>query len=416
MNQKGTKLLSFSVTLLLLLQMKFFYLIPVEQFYNINGNQQQILMIIVVLVTLLLMGFQPIVGLKPNHFSIGIFIFLIYYLGMLIYSAEKNGQGLVNAFAASNFYLMILGYYIFGYYLKVKGVRKLDNIIIVVSFINVLVCWLQFILAQHGVLIMKMSTDTMRFGSVRISDMSETITCFGILLAFTRYFFTKGLNRNKILYLIMIILGVLGNLLVSKVRGTLIALLLGIITIVFFRYKNKPLHSIVALILMAICIPAFFKTSLGQTYKNSFSSAETDTVSIRQREYTYYNSQTESSYSNLIFGVGFIRDNGDGMSEYLRGPAHVYSRTDIGILGIVNAIGIIGALWYLIMLIKSGIYIFGSVNVTRNLASIAFASFFIFQIAYLPTMATLNPFSITSFVILLSAANYLMGESRYVKY
>lgn len=414
MRQGRINILSFFVVLLLLLQVKFFYLIPFSPFYIINDNQQQILMVLIVIITILCTNFRPINNLKNNNFKFEIILFLIYYAILLIYSSIRNGQGFVSAFIASNFYLMILGYFVFAYYIQTEGLRKFDDKVLVIATLNILAGWLQFFLVSHGVSIMKASSNTVRFGTIRVLNMSETLTCFGILIAFSRFLFTKSPNRYK--YLLITILGFIGNVLVSKVRGTIIALFLGMVVLLFIKYRNKPLHNLIVLVFIAITVVAFFKTPIGQNYSSSLSNSDTDTISIRQREFKYYDEQTTSSINNFILGTGFIRDNGDVMSMYLKGPAHVYSRTDIGLLGIANAIGILGVIWYLCTLLKCGINLCKILRISSNIdeaASLIF-SLFIFQVAYLPTMATFNPFSITTFVILMSTTNFLIGKRYHV--
>lgn len=406
-------LLSFFITLLLLLQMKFFYLFPFNAFYSFNSNQQQILMVITIFFAIVVMRLKPITDLKPSSFNIPIAIFIFYYFIELIISSIKNGQGIVNAFIASNFYLMVLGYFVFGYYIQSEGLEKLNNKIIIVSFLNIIICWLQYFFAKHGILITKMSLDNMRFGSVRLSDMAETVTSFGILIAFGRFENIKNSKRLK--YLLMVIIGVLGNLIVAKGRVAIIALIMGLVVIEVMNQKRDPLKIMLVLVLVLVSLGVFFKTSVGQTYGNSFQqNAEANTAGIRQREYAYYNTQTNSSVSNLLFGIGFIRDNGDSMSVYLKGPTYMYSRTDIGFMGIVNALGIIGAIWYLLLLLLCGVYLYGRIRSMPKIdeSSIVTIAFWLFQIIYLPTMATLNPFSITSFVLLLSITNYLYSKKN----
>ena len=415
MKQGRINILSFFVVLLLFLQVKFFYLVHFYQFYSINDNQQQILMVSIVFVAILCTNLRPINDLKNNNFKLGIVLFLIYYVILLIYSSIKNRQGLVNAFIASNFYLMILCYFIFAYYLQIEGLKKFNDKVLIIATINILVGWLQFFLVSHGVSIMKVSTDTVRFGTVRVLNMSETLTCFGILIASSRFLFLKSSKRYK--YLLITLLGFTGNLLVSKVRGTIIALLFGMVVLLIVKYHDKPLQNIISLLLTIACIFCFFKTPVGQNYVSSLSNSDTDTISIRQREFQYYDEQTTSSITNFLLGTGFIRDNGDAMSIYLKGPAHVYSRTDIGLFGIANAIGIIGVMWYLFLLLKCGICLYKIIKISLpiDVSATLIFSFFAFQVAYLPTMATLNPFSITSFVILMSATNFLIGKRYYAK-
>lgn len=406
MKEKNLKIsvISLLVALLLLLQVKLFYILPFSGFYSINSNQQQLLMVLITIATLIATNLRPISGEYHSVFNKEIVFFLLYYVFELIYSAIKNKQGIVNAFTASNFYLMIISFYIYSYYIKKNGLRRFDDIVITIATINIVVCWLQYFLAFHGIVFTKMQLSGTRFDSVRIQDMGETITCLGIILAANRWIFHSSSKRGK--YIIITFLGILGNLIVSKGRITIIALISALVIMLMVKHRKNVLSTATILCAVFVVVALFFKTPLGEKYITSFTNSESDTATIRSREYSYYLDQSEESVSNLIFGVGFIRDTGDEASNYLRGPAHQYSRTDIGFLGMLNSIGILGCIWYCVLLIKSLVILVSRrKKISKQLFSFILA-FLAFHVVYLPTMATLNPFSITSFVLLLCYVEY----------
>ena len=404
-NQKlSINLVSFSISIILLLQVKALYLIPFDAFYSLNSNQQQILMVVVLIISLATLNFRPIIEERNGIFSQSIFLFVIYYIFELIYSSIKNGQGLVDAFVSSNFYLMVLFYYMLSYYFRKYGLQHFFKSVIVISLLNILACWGQYVLAQRGIVILHMPLESIRFGSIRIYDMGETVTCFGILLAYAEYLNSKSNKKWKLL--LVVILGIAGNLLVSKGRITILAIAVGMFAITLVRFRKNALKTIVGVIALVFVVVLFFQTPIGKTYYNSLSDSSMDTGAVRLREMSYYNAQTTSSISNFIFGVGFIRDNGDSISNYLKGPAHQYSRTDVGIFGLANALGIIGVAWYLFQIIKCAYYIVASRKRCGNLLLCILTGLLMFNIVYIPTMITFNPFSITTFTILLSLVEY----------
>ena len=404
-NQKiSINIVLFFISLILLLQVKVFYLLPFDAFYSINSNQQQILMVLVLIIGLTTLNFRPIIEERNGIFSKSIFIFIIYYIFELIYSSIKNGQGLADAFVSSNFYLMVLFYYMLSYYFKKYGVKYFFKSVIVISLLNILACWGQYILAQRGIVVLHMSLGSIRFGSIRIYDMGETVTCFGILLSYAEYLNSKSNKKWKLL--LVIILGIAGNLIVSKGRITILAIAVGMVAITLARFRKNSLKTIAGVIVIAIAIAIFFQTSVGKTYFNSLSDSSMDTGAVRLREMSYYNAQTTSSISNFLVGVGFIRDNGDSISNYLKGPVHQYSRTDVGIFGLANALGIIGVAWYLFQIIKCIYYIVVSRRRSSNVLLCVLTGLLMFNIVYIPTMVTFNPFSITTFTILLALVEY----------
>lgn len=407
--RKKANKISMVVLLLLLLQVKLFYLIPVNTFYDVNSNQQQILMIILVFFTWALYKFKvPKLGRKSCSFFVGLFI--VYYFFELLISALKNGQGLLDAFIASNFYLMLLFYFIILIYFQKQSQEDFYKIVVKISALNILLCWLQYILAYRDIYFMRINTNNLRFGSIRISDMGETMTSLGIIICIV--YFLNCRYRKRWFYFTVALLGLLGNLIVSKGRITLLALFVSACFICVSKFRKNLAKVFGVILIVVIAVFVFFQTSMGQIYLNSISDAETDTGSVRRRELEYYNAQTTENVVNFVTGVGFIRDNGDIMSRYLKGPAHQYSRTDIGIWGLANAIGIIGVMWYIMVTLNMIVKIRRVSKWRKNTNYLIILGLMAFSIVYIPTMIMLNPYSITVFTILMA----LVDREYYKEY
>lgn len=396
---------------ILLLQVKFFYLLPISSFYSINSNQQQILMVVIVVIGILPIIIAPRLY-KMGSFSVFIKIFIIYYLFELVFSAFKTSQGLLDSLISSDFYLMLLFYFFVLSYITKGSRERFYKIIISVSSINIIICWLQYILSFRGIYFTQLNVDNMRFGSIRIPDMGETMTCAGILLCLI-----LSLDKNKKkrwLYFCIVFIGILGNLFVSKGRITLIALFISGCIIFILKYKKNMARIIAIIITIILALIIFFQTPMGNSYLNSMDDKTTDTGSVRSREIDYYNNQTKD---NLIFGVGFIRDKGetDNMSNYLKGPAHQYSRTDIGIWGLANTLGLVGVLWYIVVNLNLLKKIAWLSHEKQNNHYLVIVGLTIFSIIYIPTMIMLNPYSITVFSILLALVDRAILESKFAK-
>lgn len=398
MNKITVDFLTLFMWILLLLQEKFFSLIPVNAFYQINGNQQQVLMLIILLITFFLFKGKPLLfGCKStNNYII---FFVAYYCFELLYSMVLNKQGLLNAFIASNFYLFILFYFFVFFFLYKRGVDKFYKIVIEISTINIIICWLQYFTAKIGIFFTKIDFSNVRFGSLRIGEIGDTLTTLGIFLCL--YYFLNNKDK-KWQYFIIYLLGILGNMVVAKGRLNLIALVVCSLVYVFLSNKEKFYKIIVLGTFLSALLIFFNLTPIGKNYLDSFSNTETDTASIRVKEINYYKKQNREKF---LFGVGFIRDIGDEASDFLKGPTHEYSRTDVGIWGVANAMGIIAVIWYVLLtinLMKKLFYI--RKNYSDGCSNEAI--FMIFSIICIPTKIFLSPFTITTQAILMGIIDY----------
>lgn len=401
----------FIVVLLLLLQVKMFYLLPFQAFYSINSNQQQILMVAIIFISIVLDKFRVMYWGRAS-FGRAIVYFLIYYIIELFISALKNGQGLIDAFIASNFYLVILMYFVLIRYFKNVELDNFWNLVVCISAMNIMVCWLQYLLSFKNIVFSHMNMGT-RFGTTRIADMGETLTCFGIIICVALFVHSED-RKKRIGYFVVAFGGILGNLLVNKGRMTLVALFVAVCAMCIAKYKKNLAKVLFVIALVIIAVIIFLQTPIGKVYMNSFNLVETDTVSVRNREMAYYNEQTTANLGNFLIGVGFIRDDAAEKTLYLRGPARAYSRTDIGIWGLANGLGIVGVIWYLVvtlMIIKKVVVIARGKNQGNYLITLGLL---VFSIMYIPTMIMMNPFSITTFTILLAIVDrqYLELSNR----
>lgn len=397
--------ISFFMWLFLLLQVKFFWLVPGNLFYSVNGNQQQFLMILILLVSYCVFRWRPLFY-GTGSVKAFIIFFLIYYFFELTYSVFRNGQGFLNAFIASNFYLFILFYFYVLFFLIKRGVEKFYRIIITVSSINVFICWLQYFTAKLGFIFTRIDTSSYRFGTVRIGALSETVTSFGLIICFTYFLENK---RNMWFYFLIFLIGFLGNIFVSKGRISILALIVGCLFSIILKYRKHILKIILVTILFSGLVLSFSMSSIGKTYLNSFENTETDTGSVRARELDYYNNQTKNS---PIFGVGFIRDINDTASVFLKGPTHQYSRTDIGIFGLANSMGVISVIWYIMLTINLFTKIIFVKNRNDNDRYNSIIAYMMYSIICIPTMIFLNPFSITSEAILMGVIDYYYLEGK----
>lgn len=389
---------------LMLLIVQGFNIVPSALFNKINGNQQEILVVLVIVIYFVLHDKLKIRITRTDYFAKLIIAFVGYYFLELFVSSIRNGQGILNAFIASNFYLTILIYFICLDFYAQKGRDSFYKILIIFSCIKVALCWLQYILAFKGIYFMSEGVMAIRFGTIRLYNMGDTFNCLGIIVAFAYLVGDKKHDKNRYVYILLCVFGFLGMLLISKGRLQLLALCAGVYSVIYSKNKKKK-KMLLYLVLLMIALAVFLQSSIGKTYIESISNPDTDTLGIRSREIAYYNNQTKE---HLLLGVGFIRDNGDKMSDYLKGPAHQYSRTDVGLVGVANALGLVGAAWYVTV---TFLMLKRLKKIKQQLPDDEYRillGFVVNSIFCIPTVIWFNPYGVTAFGILMS-----LIESRY---
>lgn len=387
------------LAILLLLQEKCFYLIPWNVFYSINSNQQQILMVIVTIISFVIIcaSHQHLYFFNDRFVCLFLSFFLCWYIISFVHSAKINNQSLLNVFISSNYLLIVLIVPICFDVILSKGLCAFLKVIIFVAAINIVVCWVQFFSAGFGFVFTHIKLDGSRFGSIRIWDMSETLTCLGILASLVFFLFSSDSFKKKRIYLFVYALGFLGNIFVAKGRVALIGLIVCSLLIILCRYGKSPISLFFCVCVCIFLVWSAFTSDIGQQYLGSFNQTDTDTASVRIREYNYYWQQI---IKDPFWGTGYIRDNGDAASVILRGPTGKYSRTDVGIIGVWDAIGLPGLFCFLLLNCRCILIFFKKWISLSGFERSVLLSFFIFSLILMPTMAFFAPFSITSFMII----------------
>lgn len=332
---KKNRINDFLILLYLLLQVQFFKIVPFEFFYVLNYNQQQILMLGVVIIYFTYNKFTPF-RIKRNRAIILLFVFWVLF--EFLWSNYTYKQGLLNAFVAGNSYLLCLSYFMFAHYIQLYKYEKVFNYSVIIASINTFICWVQY-LFYGKINIMYNIGDDMRFGSIRISAISGSLSILVVI-----YLFYKFISSSKTNFFekITFVFTVLGILIVGKGRAVIIALFISIIIMTIHKNYKDSIKMYLVFITIFIFGIGFINSSLGETYLSSVNiGTSTDTLSIRGKEMTYYNDQT---IEHPIVGMGFIRDIPDNNNILLKGYTGQWSRSDIGFLGFANTFGVIAAI------------------------------------------------------------------------
>ncbi|HFD2051429.1 hypothetical protein ACSXC0_14435 [Clostridium perfringens] len=341
------KLISVILTLSLVIELRFFYII---KNLPIVGEDFSKITIILLLITLVL--FCGTIFLKPKYIfggSVLIFIF-IYCLQLLICSFRYN-QSIYDIFLVSKYNLIILLYFIMVYFSRnIIKIENFDFYIIGFSFILSFLIDAQYIVFDKGMIFLNVNFNNLRFGTLRLYESADFIN-LGCILA-TSYLFKKNIKKSKkIICFITIILCFFNNIFVAKVRMGLVITLICVLIISFLEL-NKSFFKVITFFIATLFIfITFINTNIAKDY---LMSLETEKVSKEVRESTssYY---IEQFKDYPLMGIGYMKSYYDGDQYYqiLRGTDERKAyREDVGIIGFLNTFGIIGILWYFYICVK----------------------------------------------------------------
>lgn len=150
-------------------------------------------------------------------------------------------------------------------------------------------------------------------------------------------------NRNR-LNVATVALGMIHIVIIGKTR-TLIAftLMTMVVTYIYLTKKSKNLK-----LMVAICCGIGFVGIEASTIVKTIGELFLDnSVTFRLRAIEFYLDQV---WKRPLFGMGFIGSGNEALKYTLYGPQMQFYRTDVGFIGFLNEFGIIGALWFFILM------------------------------------------------------------------
>ena len=130
-----------------------------------------------------------------------------------------------------------------------------------------------------------------------------------------------------------------------------------------------------------------------QTIKNEFYSLLIDnSVSYRLSAIEFYIDQI---LHKPIFGMGFISATNNSLSSLLYGPLHRFYRTDVGLIGFVNCLGVLSSIWYVSLLL----YAIRMIKNARGSIDVRFFEY-VFSYSLLMILCSINLFPIDGFRVI----------------
>ncbi len=383
------------VCFILLLDVSFFYLLPIDSISNVLSNYQKLLITIFVVFALVLTFFKTFKNIRYLFFYNILFLGFLYVSEVVLSNISYN-QGIKSIIVSSNQYIVLGAYFLISYYVvKKSNIDTLEKIILIFVIALSSIFIIQYLIYKFdGNLFLFIDKNralmSKRFGEIRIYE-STYFNIWGFVLAFG--IALKRKSTNKKIAIVACVVSFIQILLVSKNRmGLLIAILSCIYMILINLGKNRYFKYLIGSIII-VAVFGMFKVPVLNNFISTINLKD-EGIAIRFEAIEYYINQINS---NPFFGTGFIqvKENDDSFN-FVRGEKGLFYKDDVGVVGIINTFGIIGLIWYLFLAAKIIKILFNirNKNKEKNYIEIYGLSLFI-----LGGSAFMNPFDTQRIVL-----------------
>lgn len=334
------------ITLFLLLDVSFFYLLPIGKLSKgIVGNYQKLAVVILIGISFILY-FNSLFNKKRYLFNWEVKSLIILFIYEFFVSAFKYQQGIISLIITSNHYLVIIGYFLICYCIENEnGIEKIEKRIMYIAVILSILFLIQYIFYNiKAEFFLYINTDravnSMRFGNIRIYE-NGYLPGFASVLAFGSLFSKR--NSNKKIAMVTLGLCNLEIILISKNRMVLLMVILSYIYMIFTKYKKNIIKKIFVIMITLMGLYFIFRIPAVNEFVDSISLNDTSII-IRGGAISYYIEQLKN---NLLLGTGFINPIENTEWYYMvRGGGGIFFKDDIGILGSIHTFGVIFIVWY----------------------------------------------------------------------
>lgn len=396
-----------SVITIFLLETQFFYLIRSEILYEIINPYQKIT-IVLLIVTSCSILFIDLLNFKRFIFNKHVFFFLILFFIEIVRTVYKYNVGIIPVISSYNYLFIILGYYIFRYYIQRKGKENFINLVLFFSLFCSILISLQYILYPKLGLFLNVDY-SYRFLSMRITQ-GEGLINIGIVLAFG-VLVNKNFKFMLLPYLTFLV-GVYELIFVQKTRMVILCIIISCITVFLLKNVKKVQNVFLLFIFLFILLGTIQNTELLNKYTESISNEDVS-LRVRQEANSFFLNQF---YENKFLGMGLIPSNvSDFTDNLLYGPNRIYFKSDVGLVGFINTFGISGLICFLLLYFKIITILIKSIKngSIRNNYEVLTLSLFVITSSW--TLLIFNYQRIITLPILLAVLDYVVYQTYKIK-
>lgn len=230
-----------------------------------------------------------------------------------------------------------------------------------------------------------------------------------VVIPATIFIWIKILEKNRDKWnVIMLILNLIHIIIIGKTR-TLISFVVITLLIIYVYFTKKTKKIKICVTILSVFVFALIE---GSTIISSLSTLFNDnSVIFRINAIGFYMQQIKS---HPLFGMGFIGRGNVLLQTLLYGAKMQYYRTDVGLIGFMDEYGIIGAIWFLTLILYSYKKLKFTIKKNRKDRIVIYASSFLFFIV----ISAINLFAIDGFRLIylplfMSLLNNIENNTKY---
>lgn len=332
---------------------------------------------------------------------------IVLLFGILIFNAiymyTQYDFSFATAFGSQFFYLILLAYFPIIYYLNSwKKLCKFMNVIEVISIILCCVLLVQLVLFYStGIKFIKITA--LINGNGRIYSVAEGFIRISVLISAYKLISNKFKFSNIKKSFINLILSVFCILNVDQSRVYFLSVAASIVIMIIlnngFKLKISKLFLYIVVIIGIVYLIYLISNSLLLTLGDSTNGSNYARRDAIQYYLPLIKEHIWTGLGNVIVG------SSNNLYSYLKGPMGIYNYNDLGIFGILVSLGILGALWYLWVIIKG----WQICKKKSNIKILNYGLFFEMLFSSL-TMSYLDYERLISLLLVLVFLSYSYGE------
>lgn len=354
-------------------------------------------------IALCILIIEKLINEKRFIFSNLIFcLFLICFIEM-IKSVYNYNISLLQVIENSSYILIVLSYYIFAYSIRTLNKNIVLNIFMIFVLILSTILLFQYYLYDKIGFFIYIERHDFRFGSLRMTQ-GEGIINIIIIIAFGQILNNNKYKWNQIISYLTFFIGLAELILVQKTRYAILCVVVSCIIMIFIKNIKRFLTFIILFSILALLYFFIKNTTFYDQYISSLSNSE-GSLMTRNLEIQFYLDQFKD---HKTFGMGFTPENSTIKSGFFGS----YFRDDVGIVGLLNTFGIVGFVWYILMLGKSILIILKSISLNTIKYSYECLGLIIFVILTSATLIITDPQRIVGLPIFFALLDYLYYVSQ----
>ncbi len=420
--RKNTFLLKIWFVVVLLLELELFGIVVMPTvWYSLNSAGQKTLIIALTFIAVLYCANRKVnnvyyTSLKKNCNKY-VYAFLIMILVVSIYTmiAYPN-QTLFQTFRVWEHLLCVFMVYPLIYiYEKDNGIEGIFKILGILGMLYmILICVQAYLYNSNGTIIMNGYFATrnigFRYNSVRLGIDY-------VLYLLLIYDFDCFINKKcstlyeKIIVVIRVLLGLYITFFVQGSRAMLAAVLCGCVAVIFFSGKKKSkLQRNVFFATIAVLF--LLSTDVLDVIWENIMSVTGDLAYSRTNRLGATAYFFECFIKNPFFGMGFLSDANVEYLSILKGTNQTFYLTDVGLIGVMAQMGIMGVLIYLFILMRGlkTIILLKKYNLSSKYSYVY--GFLAFLLVSALTLALTDNFKIFSLPICVSVFEFVQKEIK----